>query len=66
MMGDKQGTVFVPWPAAMIDLDAALGPGFGIGYNTIAFLCHRLWLKFYIGAGGGLAVSACAVQLSAV
>jgi hypothetical protein len=62
-MADKQGSIFVPWPAFMLDLDAALGPGFGIAYNTIGFGCHRLWLKFYLGAGGGLAASACAVQL---
>jgi hypothetical protein len=63
IIGDKQGKVLVPWPACMIDIDAALGYGFGMAYNTIGFVCNRLWLKFHIGGGGGLAVSACAVEL---
>ena len=47
----------------MIDLDAALGPGVGVAYNTIGFFCHRIWLKFYIGAGGGLAFSICVIGI---
>lgn len=57
----NRAPVFLPFPSLMVDVDAALGPGFGAAYSTFAFLCHRLWLKFYIGAGGGLAFSVCFV-----
>lgn len=50
-----------PFPALMIDVDAAAGLGFGVAYNTIGFFCHRIWLKFHLGAGGGLAFSICVV-----
>ena len=59
---ETRDDVVLPFPTMMLDADLALGPGFGLAYNTFAFLCHRLWLKFYIGAGGGLAFSACIVH----
>ena len=57
----NRAPIFLPFPSLMVDIDAALGVGFGAAYSTFAFLCHRLWLKFYIGAGGGLAFSVCFV-----
>ena len=60
---DPMDNEIVPFPAVMVDLDAALGAGIGLAYNTIGLGCHRLWLRFYAGAGGGLAISACAIQL---
>ena len=55
--------VISPFPALMIDVDAAAGLGFGVAYNTIGFLCQRIWLKFHLGAGGGLAFNICVVGI---
>lgn len=61
---DDNDDDILPVPFFMADIDAAIGPGVGIGYSTLAFLLiNRLWFKFYIGAGGGLALSLCIVSL---
>ena len=46
-------------PSLMTDLDAAVGLHLGIGFSSIFGLFNRLWFKFGLGAGGGLALSFC-------